>query len=139
MNEAIEIINEIGLQYLRGAFNPDLVPQSIAPLDADKAIDEKTGKINRKMAFDALAGWRDLHGRGEPMTRERLVEISHERPVAEITMVEIEVAERPAAVRIQRGPDRRKKVRKIVSGTDRRVRKRGRRATDDMRNGAAWK
>ncbi len=138
VNEAIEIINEIGLQYLRGAFNADLVPQSIVPLDADKAIDEKTGKINRKMAFDALAGWKTIHGK-ETVTKERLIEMSRERVVEEITMVEIEAAERPAAARIQRGPDRRKKVRKIVSGKDRRERKRGRRATDDMRNGAAWK
>lgn len=137
VNEAIEIINEIGLQYLRGAFNPDLVPQSIAPLDADKAIDAN-GKIDRKMAFDALAGWRALHGRGDKMTKERLVEISHDRPVEELTMIAIEAAERPAAMRIQRGPERRKKVRKIVKGEDRRKRKRGRRATDDMRNGASW-
>lgn len=137
VNEAIEIINEIGLQYLRGAFNPDLVPQSIAPLDADKAIDAN-GKIDRKMAFDALAGWRALHGRGDTMTKERLVEISHDRPVEELTMIAIEAAERPAAMRIQRGPERRKKVRKIVKGEDRRKRKRGRRATDDMRNGASW-
>jgi hypothetical protein len=137
VNEAIEIINEIGLQYLRGAFNPDLVPQSIAPLDADKAIDAN-GNIDRKMAFDALAGWRDLHGRGDKMTKERLVEISRDRPVEELTMVAIEAADRPAAMRVQRGPDRRKKVRKIVKGEDRRKRKRGRRATDDMRNGAAW-
>ena len=43
VNEAIEIVNEIGLQYLRGAFNPDLVAQAIAPLDADKATDPETG------------------------------------------------------------------------------------------------
>jgi hypothetical protein len=137
VNEAIEIINEIGLQYLRGAFNADLVPQSIVPLDADKAVDEATGKINRKMAFDALAGWKTIHGK-EPMTKERLFAISNDRVDEAVTMIAIEVADRPAAARIQRGPDRRRKVRKVVKGEDRRKRKRGRRAADDTRNGAAW-
>jgi hypothetical protein len=138
VNEAIEIINEIGLQYLRDAFNADLVPQSIAPLDADKATDPATGKINRKMAFDALAGWRAIHG--TKPTMEQIVDFtSHDRPDEAMTMVEVELNERPAAIRVQRGPDRRQRVRKIVSGKDRRVRKRGRRASDDPRNGAAWK
>lgn len=138
VNEAIEIVNEIGLQYLRDAFNPDLVPQSIAPLDADKATDPETGKINRKLAFDALAGWRAIHGTS--LTKEQIIDFtSKDRPDEALTMVAIEVADRPAAVRVQRGPDRRQRVRKIVSGKDRRVRKRGRRASDDTRNGAAWK
>lgn len=138
VNEAIEIDNEIGLQYLRDAFNPDLVPQSIAPLDADKATDPATGKINRKLAFDALAGWRAIHGTS--LTREQIVDFtSKDRPDEALTMVEIELNERPAAIRVQRGPDRRQRVRKIVSGKDRRTRKRGRRASDDTRNGAAWK
>lgn len=136
INEAIEIVNEIGLQYLRGAFNPDLVPQSIVPLDADKALDAK-GKIDRKMAFDAMSQWRQINGR-EGLTKEKIIEIARDRTAEELTMIAIEAAERPAAARVQRGPERRKKVRAVKAELDRRKRKRGRRATDDTRNGAAW-
>lgn len=136
VNEAIKIVNEIGMQYLRDAFNPDLVPQAIVPLDADKAVNDKTGRIDRKAAFDALSQWREIHGK--VLTEAQIVAASHDRDEEKVLMIEIEAAERPAAMRIQRGPQRRQKERKIVKGEDRRKRKRGRRAADDTRNGASW-
>jgi hypothetical protein len=136
MNEAIKIINEIGTQYLRDAFNPDLVSQAIVPLDADKAMNDKTGRIDRKAAFDALSQWREIHGK--VLTEAHIVAASHDRDQEKVLMIAIEAAERPAAMRIQRGPQRRQKERKIVKGEDRRKRKRGRRASDDTRNGASW-
>ena len=134
--EALRIINDIGLQYLRDAFNPDLVAQAVVPLDFAKSTNEKTGRIDRKAAFDALSQWRDIHGK--VLTEAHIVAASYDRDREKVLMIEIEAADRPAAMRMQRGPQRRKKERKIVKGEDRRKRKIGRRASDDPRNGASW-
>jgi hypothetical protein len=134
--KAVEIVNSIGQQYLRDAFNANLVPDMLGAVDEDSAMRE--GQIDPNKAMMALEQWRKLSYEQRQDLMANAWETEELPDDSGTYMVEIR-NERPASVRVIRGPERRQKRVASYAGQEKRRRKYGRRASDNPRNGAAWK
>jgi hypothetical protein len=134
--KAVEIVNSIGQQYLRDAFNANLVPDMLGAVDEDDAM--RDGRIDASKAMVALEQWRKLSYEQRQDLMADAWETEEPPDDGGTYMVEIR-NERPASVRVIRGPERRQKHAAAFAGPEKRRRKYGRRAGDNPRNGAAWK
>ena len=122
--QAVRIVNEIGTQYLRDAYKPEeMLADILGAVDGGK-----DGAIDAKRTRDSLAAWRalDREARRDAFANAWHTSDTSDDPTT--YMVPIERG-RKASERVQRGPERRK-ANKPIDGQDRRLRKRGRRATD---------
>lgn len=134
--KAMEIVNSIGQQYLRDAFKPTLMPDLLGALDEADAT--RDGMIDADKAMIALEQWRKLDYEARRNLMANGWVTAEKPPDGGAYLVPIR-AERKVSERVVRGPERRKKRTEPYDGPERRRRKYGRRASDDPRNGAAWK
>ncbi len=117
---AVKIVNDIGLQYLRDSFKPQMVEEVLASVDEAQVMDSK-GRLDPVKAEKVrLSG--------------RTVAMKQDWSTASFTQTKPEIVaewrvSQETRVRVPRGPDRRVKKRPIA-GPDRRRRKYGRRSKD---------
>lgn len=130
--EAAKIVNDIGRHFLRDAFNAEeYEAQVLGLVDADAAVDadgnfsfdlalenkEVIGKKTVEVEDDGGPDWKAFGDESEEIDwANKWEQKAHES--------------RPQKARVQRGPDRRGRQRKISFG-DRRKRSYGRRDSDD--------
>ena len=135
--QAVQIVNDIGTQYLRDAYKADVMLQDIlGAVDAGLAAG-RNGRIDAGGARDILKGWRTIEGR--KLAASEVLEWGHSKTREDLAgyMVPIQTG-RKASERVQRGPERRK-VAKAISGQDRRRRKHGRRESDKPGAKSVWR
>jgi hypothetical protein len=132
---ASRIVNELGVNFLRGGFNAqELVSDVLSVVDAENALDEN-GRI---IVSKALAAPRLERQESDNPDDDGPMWV----PIGEVKEEEdpewsvAETTDRPAGQRVKRGPDRRRQKRPIA-GPDRRERPYGRRGTDDP-NVSVW-
>jgi hypothetical protein len=118
---AVKIVNDIGLQYLRDSFKPQMVEEVLATVDEAEVMDSK-GLLDPLKAEKIR-----LSGRTVRMKEDWTVAGGFTQSKPEITAEWTVVQE--TRVRVPRGPERRVKKRSIA-GPDRRRRKYGRRSKD---------
>ncbi len=126
---ASRIVNELGVNFLRGGFNAEeLVSDVLSVVDAENPLDEN-GRI---IVSKALAAPRlerqesDDPDEDGPMWVP-IGEVKEEQEEPEWSVAE--TMDRPASQRVKRGPDRRRQ-KKPIAGRDRRENPKGRRETD---------
>ena len=132
---ASKIVNELGVQFLRGGFNAEeLVSEVLGVVDAADAMGAD-GMIDPDKSLQALS--RD---------QERDLELNRIwAPTGEVEEIAEATQEwsdgvkdaRPAGKRVKRTDNRRKKKRRPIAGPDRRRKTRGRRDTDKS-NASVW-
>jgi hypothetical protein len=118
---AVKIVNDIGLQYLRDSFKPQMVEEVLATVDEAEVMDSK-GRLDPVKAEKIR-----LSGRTVKMKEDWTVASSFTQAKPEVTAEWAVVQE--ARAKVPRGPDRRVKKRPIA-GPERRRRKHGRRSKD---------
>ena len=155
-SEASKIVNDIGVNFLRDTFNPEVyLPKVLSAVDPESAFDAD-GNFNAQSAWDARifpepetaeeknlgAEWKpfsaqdDLGGVFPPPTREwegkEIESPSADKPQWSAE----EIKTRAASMLTERGPERRAKKLKVKSG-ERRKRPYGRRDSDNP-NRSVW-
>jgi len=145
---AIAIVNEAGNYFLRDGFQAEkLVPQMVDAVDAAEATNED-GSINVERALDAQSRRRratedkrqaraaKVLAPTEPNPRP-IFEQKPKPPPPEPEWIAVKGTDRPAGMRVKRGPERRGKYPKPIAGPERRIIAHGRRQSDDP-NVQAW-
>lgn len=134
-SEASTIVNDIGVNFLRDAFNPEeFLPQILSAVDPESAVDAD-GNFNAKTAWNArkfpepeTEAEKDLGAEWAPF------KVTDEGRKPKWTIEEIK--NRAAKMLTERGPERRVVKRKVKSG-ERRTRPYGRRDSDNP-NRSVW-
>ncbi|MEE2761273.1 MAG: hypothetical protein VYE18_07500 [Pseudomonadota bacterium] len=145
LRAAIAILNEAGSYFLCNGFNvEDIVWQMVDAVDAAEAT-EGDGSIDVERAL-AAQSHRRLAEEDERLAKAARVlapdsgagiiprSIFEQKPKAsppEPTWIAVEGTDRPARMRVKRGPERRDKWPKPIAGPDRRKTPYGRRQSDD--------
>ncbi len=133
---ASRIVNELGVNFLRGGFNAEeLVSEVLGVVVAENALDEN-GRI---IASKALASPRLERQESDDPDDDGPIwvpigDVNEEEDVPEWSVAE--TTDRPAGQRVKRGPDRRRQKRRIA-GPDRRENPKGCRESDDP-NVSVW-
>ncbi|MDA0239206.1 MAG: hypothetical protein O3A84_04145 [Proteobacteria bacterium] len=134
--EASKIVNEIGMHFLRDAFNPEeLLPEALAVVDEEDCFGDD-GTFDYDKAFEARTVPKEM---GANVVRiddsPAWSQVDRKRTGKKVSVAEkwateaVEIAA-PKKTRIKRGPDRRKRA-VPFEGLDRRKNPQGRRDADD--------